>query len=287
MCNVAISLCSTVTLRTHAGDHTMISAREADTALAKAALARAGVVGISATLDNDFPVSAGLGGSSAAGVAMLGALNRWCQEGPVDRAALAEWSRDLEVRDLGIAGGRQDHYAAAFGGALGLWFAETTRCRQIPLSETFATELADRCVVAYTGESRISADTITGVMTAYREDRGVVRTSLARMRVLAEAMIDALAREDLDELGGLVEEQWACQRALHPAIPTPRIDALLEDARVAGAIGGKALGASGGGCVVAIAARGRTGAVRAAMSQTATLLPYQVDIQGFRWEFIT
>ncbi|MFN8575001.1 MAG: hypothetical protein U0132_23315 [Gemmatimonadaceae bacterium] len=287
VCNVAISLYSTVTLSEQPGGSTMVSGRQADTSLAQAALTRTGVTGVKATLENDFPVSAGLGGSSAAGVAMLGALDRWCHGAPLDRAALAETSRDLEVRDLGIAGGRQDHYAASFGGALGLWFGDTTRCEPIPLSATFAKEIAERCVVAYTGESRVSADTIIGVMTAFQEDRGTVRTSLARMRELAASMIDALKAEQLDELGGLVAEHWVCQRSLHPAIPTPTIDALLADAREAGAIGGKALGASGGGCVLAIAAPGRADNVRQAMARRATLLPYHVDTAGFQWEYLT
>ena len=73
------------------------------------------------------------------------------------------------------------------------------------------------------------------------------------MKALARAMADELSDQDLDELGELVWEHWQHQRSLHPSIPTPLIDSILERARAAGARGGKALGASGGGCVLVIA----------------------------------
>ncbi|MFN8581700.1 MAG: hypothetical protein U0163_12080 [Gemmatimonadaceae bacterium] len=284
VCNVAISLYSTVTLRPGSGTGTLTSGHASDAALARAALSRTGVSAVDATLTNAFPVSAGLGGSSAAGVAMLGALDRWSHPAePLNRAALAEASRQLEVEDLGIAGGRQDHYAAALGGALGLWFGEHTTWRRLPLSDAFARELATRCIVAYTGQSRISADTITGVMSAYRENQRGVRAALARIKELAELMIVAVTEENLDALGALVGEHWVHQRALHPAIPTPQIDALLSAAEAAGAVGGKALGASGGGCVLAIAPKHGEERVRAAMRSSATLLDFVVDTDGFYW----
>jgi D-glycero-alpha-D-manno-heptose-7-phosphate kinase len=287
VCNVAISLYATARLAASEGQSETV-ARHADLPLATAALQRAGMTGIDAELVNDFPVAAGLGGSSAASIAMLGALDRWqSNETPLDRGALAEASRELEVRDLGIAGGRQDHYVAAFGGALGLWFGEATTLRRIRLSPDVTQSLARRCVVAYTGQSRMSADTVSGVMSAYeRRERGVVE-SLGRMKNLATAMIDSLERGNIDDLGQLVGEHWSWQRSLHPAIPTPQIDSLLSTAMAAGALGGKALGASGGGCVLAIAPEGGEQRVRDAIRDYAQLLDYRLDTDGFSWEIST
>jgi D-glycero-alpha-D-manno-heptose-7-phosphate kinase len=101
-----------------------------DARLADAALRRAGLLGrVRAEVASDFPVAAGLGGSSAAGVALAAALAAWRGDPALGtttdgarRDALAEWSRAVEVEDAGIAGGRQDHYAAARGGALRLDF---------------------------------------------------------------------------------------------------------------------------------------------------------------------
>ena len=100
------------------------------------------------------------------------------------------------------------------------------------------------------------------------------------MATLARAMAESLRAGDVDELGRLVGEHWMHQRALHPAITTPRIDAALDAAARAGALGGKALGASGGGCVVAIAADGREEAVRRAMAAVVEPLEIGIDRDG-------
>ncbi len=231
-------------------------------------------------VEAEYPLGAGLGGSSAAGVVVLGALAAWRGE-EITPDCLAEDSRRLEVEDLGIAGGRQDHYAAAMGGALGLWFGNETTARRIPLPDNVVDALNRRCVVAYTGQSRISSNTITAVMDAYRAREPRVLGCLDRMRDLAGQMVTALEAADVDVLGRLVGEHWIHQRALHPAIPTPLIDGALADAMKAGALGGKALGASGGGCVLAIAAEGREDDVRRALAAHAQPLSVRVSRRGF------
>ncbi|HEX5581243.1 MAG TPA: hypothetical protein VFX39_06655 [Gemmatimonadaceae bacterium] len=249
--------------------------------LASAALRRWEVRDASVEVTSDFPVGAGLGGSSAVGVALAGALAAWRGECP-DRRTLAERSRAVEAEECGIAGGRQDHYAAAFGGALGLRFlpGDGVEVRRLPLDERTRRTLETRCVLAYTGEARVSATTITAVLDAVRDRDARVTDALARMAALAEQMADALAAGDVDGLGTLVGEQWTHQRSLHPAIPTPTIDRLLDAARRAGALGGKALGASGGGCVLAIAPPGRVDAVREALADGAQILRFQIDDEG-------
>jgi D-glycero-alpha-D-manno-heptose-7-phosphate kinase len=152
--------------------------------------------------------------------------------------------------------------------------------RRIPLSPELAAAVERRCVVAYTGQSRISGETITAVLDAYAAREPRVTAALARMRALAEEMIAALERGSLDDLAALVAEHWEHQRELHAKISTPEIERVLEAGRRAGALGGKALGASGGGCVVVIAPDDRAAEVRAAVSRVAQLVPYMVDREG-------
>jgi D-glycero-alpha-D-manno-heptose-7-phosphate kinase len=248
--------------------------------IATAALNRSGVAGVSLALESDYPIGAGLGGSSAAGVAAVGALAGWAGS-PLAPADLAERSRAIEVEDLGNAGGRQDHYAAAFGGALGLTFGESTTVARIPMTPATVEELEATCTVVYTGQSRVSGATITGVLDAYERREPTVTAALARMRALAEAMIEALVRGAVDELGALVGEHWEHQRTLHPAITTPRIDAIVQLAREGGAYGAKALGASGGGCVLVMAPREQSTMLRAELPKLGALLPVVVDHEGF------
>lgn len=283
VCNLAIALHAVVRLRRREGAETaaISSSPPGEGSLFEAALRRVRLPGVQAALASEYPVGAGLGGSSAAGVAICGALATWRGE-PIDRMELAEESRRLEVEELGIPGGRQDHYAAAFGGALGLWFGETTTVQRIDLSFETRAAIESRLLVVYTGQSRISGDTITAVLDAYRSRTPRVVEALDRMKRLAEQMTDALRSADLDALAALVGEHWVHQRGLHPAIPTPRIDAILARAVAAGVLGGKALGASGGGCVLLIAPADGATRVRSAVADLGTLLPVRIDDAGFR-----
>ena len=281
VCNVAITRYATVTLATRPdSDVNVIVERPGDRSLVQAVARRLDARGVDIKLSNDFPISAGLGGSSAAAVAALAALTRH-QRAQLDGAELAELSRDIEIADLAIAGGRQDHYAAVFGGLLGLTFSsKPVEVHRIPLSSALRSELEARCTIVYTGQSRISGDTITAVLGAYRDGNAKVRHALARTRTLASDMALVLERSDVDALGDLVKEQWAHQRSLHPAIPTAKIDEIVAKALANGAAGAKALGASGGGCVLAIARRGHEEEVRQAVSALGEYLDFTIDEQG-------
>ena len=85
---------------------------------------------------------------------------------------------------------------------------------------------------------------------------------------------------DLDHVGALMAEHWVWQRTLHPAIPTARIDEIIMRAQRAGAAGWKAMGASGGGCVLVLAEASRVEEVRAAIAPLGEILPFTVDTDG-------
>jgi D-glycero-alpha-D-manno-heptose-7-phosphate kinase len=281
VCNIAITRYATATVAT--GGHHAARAAERngiDDALIAAALRRSALPDAEARVTSDFPLGAGLGGSSAAGVALAGALAALAGD-PLEPGALAERSRATEVEELGVAGGCQDHYAAAYGGALLLSIEQCIGVEPLALSPSTRDALVRRGILLYTGESRLSGSTVTAVLDAYRAREPRVCQALARMKALAREMAAALRTGDLDELGGLVREHWVHQRALHPSITTPRIDALMDAAHRAGALGAKALGASGGGCVLAIAADGREEELASALVPLGERLTYAIDDAGF------
>jgi D-glycero-alpha-D-manno-heptose-7-phosphate kinase len=293
VCNLAVARYATVCVADRDADPRVRAPgrRERMPALAAAALRRAGVRDVAVDVWSDFPVSAGLGGSSAAGVALAAALAAWrdaSATAPLDdarRIALAEWSRAVEVDDAGMPGGRQDHYAAAFGGALRLDFGADAggapaRVTRLALSGATIDALARRCVVVYTGESHISGNTITAVLGAYRAGERRVVAALARMKGIAAEIAAALEAGRVDDVGRLLAEQWAQQRTLHPTIPTARIDEVIARATAAGALGAKALGASGGGCVLAVAGDGRESEVRSAVAALGELVDVTPDRDG-------
>lgn len=284
VCNVAIARYATVTLSDGAtAQPDPRRANDQELALARAVLAREVIPGPPPRLEiaSDFPVGAGLGGSSAAGVAAVGALAAWGGSRPAP-AELAERSRAIEVDGLGIAGGRQDHYAAAFGGALALEFGNTVTVRRIPVAADVLNNLAERMLVLYTGRSRISGATISAVLDAYHRRDAVVVAALARSAALARQMAASLETGALEDLGRLVGEQWVHQRALHPLITTAEIDRIVTVAARAGAWGAKALGASGGGCVVVLGEKRCLEHVARETGGFASPLPAGIDQVGFR-----
>ncbi|MCU0648182.1 MAG: hypothetical protein MUF00_09325 [Gemmatimonadaceae bacterium] len=230
-------------------------------------------------LHSDVPIGSGLGGSSAASVALLAALTA-ADGRKLVGTTLAETSRRFEVHELGIAGGWQDHYAAALGGALAMEFTRTNRVVRLPLAEHAAQELESSMLLYFTGASRLSADTIDAVKAGYlRHDPGT-RAALRDMERLARAMAEPLVTGDVAHLGSLVGEHWLHQRALHSAITTPLLDTMITTALRAGAFGAKALGASGGGCMIVLAPVERVPAIAALLDPLATRLSFAVDRIG-------
>jgi D-glycero-alpha-D-manno-heptose-7-phosphate kinase len=231
------------------------------------------------SLTSDFPVGAGLGGSSAASVALAAALAEVERRSP-GADELAEWSRAVEVDEMGVPGGRQDHYAAAFGGALALTFGRQTTVHRIPLLDATVSALEARCLVMYTGESRLSGSTISAVLDAYNDRNSPVIRALDAMKSLAMQMPDALSRGSIDDLAALVDEHWRHQRSLHAGITTARIDGLESAARRAGALAVKALGASGGGCVAVFLPGDDDGRVAAAVAPWGEPVAWRVSHEG-------
>ena len=282
VCSVAIDRYAEVRLEATSQSQGSDLSISADSTLAGAATRRAGVKGVRSTIRSDFPTGAGLGGSSAVGIALAAALRTWKGLPIGDRTRLVEESREVEVMDVGIAGGWQDHFAAAYGGALDLTFGTRNSVRCLPLSDRVRADIERRCLVFYTGQSRISGDTISAVLDAYDARESRVLDALDGMKRLAGEMSNAVAGGDIDALGGLIGAHWLLQRSLHTSIPTARIDDVLEVAAGAGALGGKALGASGGGCVVIVARTGTEDAIRAAVGPLAQPLEFSVDTDGVR-----
>lgn len=247
--------------------------------LAEAALRSAGISGARIVVTSDFPVGAGLGGSSAAGVAIAGAISHFLKRDTTP-SQIAEWSREVEVSHLGVPGGYQDHYAAALGGALGIDFGSVTVAHPIPLTQAIIRDLEDSVTLVHTGESRISGETITAVLEAYRERQPNTVTALASMAALAREMRNSIAAGNTSALFSLVNRHWFHQRSLHPRITTDLIDEIESRARSAGAVGFKALGASGGGCVIVCSSPENRHRIRRSIGNLGEILEWRVAMRG-------
>jgi D-glycero-alpha-D-manno-heptose-7-phosphate kinase len=198
-------------------------------------------------LHSDAPPGTGLGSSSTMCVALVGAFQRYLRE-PWTPYEVAELAYRIEREELGFKGGRQDQYAAAFGG---FNFIEFTRDRTVvnPLKITpdVLNELAYRLLLCYTGTSHYSNDLIEAQQRSYTEKRGGTVEALDATKRLAIDMKNELLRGNIDEMGRLLDAGWQLKKQFTEGISNPQIDSLYDRARAAGALGGKLVGAGGGG----------------------------------------
>jgi D-glycero-alpha-D-manno-heptose-7-phosphate kinase len=141
-------------------------------------------------------------------------------------------------------------------------------------------------VLCYSGISRLSGDIIQRVQNAYLRDEPTTCGALRSMRRLAVEMRDALLAGAIDQLGPLLRENWRCQQALHPSVTSPDVEQLFTIAERHGALGGKACGAGGGGCLVFFCALGAEDQVRQALASAgAQLIDVNIDQHGLQtWQ---
>jgi len=206
--------------------------------------------GIRLFLHSDAPAGAGLGGSSTMCVALVGAFQRYLRE-PWTNYEMAELAYRIERDELGIRGGRQDQYAAVFGGFNFIEFSKhRTIVNPLKIAPDVLNELTYRLLLCYTGFGHYSDDIITSQQLNYAEGRAETVDALAATKQLAIDMKNELLRGNLDELGRLLDAGWQFKKRFTAGISNERIDALYARARDAGALGGKLLGAGGGGYIL-------------------------------------
>lgn len=236
------------------------------------------------TTIGDLPAGTGMGSSSTLTVGLLNALHayRGMVTGP---GTLAEQACQLEIERLGKPIGKQDQYAAAFGGMNYIRFNpdESVHVEPVPCARDTIAELERRSMLVFTAQER-SAD---GILEKQSKGTADKRTTLRAMRDLAQEMRQVIAgRGDLDEFARLLDEGWRLKRSLGFGISSDHIDGMYETARRAGAQAGKLLGAGGGGFVYLIAPPERHGAILEALGHPQRVR-FGVDRLGSRIIFIS
>jgi D-glycero-alpha-D-manno-heptose-7-phosphate kinase len=249
-------------------------------ALLRAAVHRSGLPGGSVHTRCQVPPGSGLGSSGALDVALLAALDA---AGGIRRTAveLAEAGWELETVDAGLPGGKQDQYAAALGGFHHFQFEHgRVDPTALALAPGLERELEQRILVCYTGNSRVSSDTIARVMSRYEAGDPEVVDALRTMAGLADRMADALREGRLATIGELLSRNWTAQQRLDPGMRTESMARLEAAMRGAQSLGGKAAGAGAGGSMFFLIGGSREAAARAAREAGATVLPFVWAAEG-------
>jgi D-glycero-alpha-D-manno-heptose-7-phosphate kinase len=203
--------------------------------------------GLEFFLHSDAPPGSGLGSSSTMVVALIGLFRHWLHLPLTDYEA-ADLAYRIERVDLGITGGRQDHYAATFGGFNFIEFHhDTTIVNPLRVPSDTLNELWYNLLLCYTGRTRRSAGIIDSQIAAYVGRDEAVMRAMDNLKENAVDLKNALLQGRLDDFGFLLHEAWLNKKKMASQISDPHIDALYEAALQQGALGGKLSGAGAGG----------------------------------------
>ena len=221
---------------------------DGDLSLPKVIIDHFGVwTGLSVFLASQVPPGTGLGSSSTVAVALIKAMSVLCNA-PMTRQQIAELACEVEIEKLSMPIGKQDQYAAAFGGLNFIQFGpDGVVVEPLSLSPELGAELERRLMLFFTGRSRDSAQILGEQKRSSERNRAGVIDALHVIKNTALAIRNDLLRGDIDTLGDYLHESWIAKRQLASGITDPWIDQWYEVARESGARGGKIAGAGGGG----------------------------------------
>jgi D-glycero-alpha-D-manno-heptose-7-phosphate kinase len=236
--------------------------------------------GIEITSVADIPShGSGLGSSSAFTVGLIHVLHAY-RGRLIGKKQLAEEACRIEIERLNDPIGKQDQYAAAFGGFNFMRFNPDDSVDVEPL--TYLWEMVEKIhaslQVFYTGVTR-SARVILAEQQANLDQSRETRQGLGRLVRLAEELRNDLVSGNLDSFGEVLHESWMLKRELARGVSSQTIDELYERARKAGAIGGKILGAGGGGFLMLTAPKERHESIANALADLRRV-PMQFEPQG-------
>ena len=195
--------------------------------------------------DGDLPARTGIGSSSAFTVGLINSL-LLLQDKLISSRELANEAIELEQIDLMENVGSQDQIACTLGGMNYIEFGGNLNWEATPmtLSSNFQKSITDRIVMIYTGITRISSDIQANLLV----DLGKKLNTMQRTTELTRECRKIIEEEgDLDLIGEMLVESWSLKREMNNLAITPALDTVWEKAKSAGALGGKVLGAGGGG----------------------------------------
>ena len=205
------------------------------------------------TTYSDAPAGSGLGSSSTMVVCILKAFVEWLKL-PVGDYELARLAYEIERLDLNLSGGKQDQYAAAFGGFNYMEFLKDDMVIVNPLKikRWIVDELEESMVLYYTGASRQSAQIIDEQKNNTKNGNATTVESLHKIKQSAKDMKQCLLFGDINGFASIVRQGWEDKKRLAKSISNQMIDSVMETAYQNGALAGKVSGAGGGGFITFI-----------------------------------
>lgn len=216
----------------------------------------------------DAPAGSGLGSSSTLMVAILGAFVEWLQL-PLGEYDIAHLSYKIEREELNMAGGKQDQYAATFGGVNFMEFYDNNRVIVNPLrvKRRYLFELENNLLLYFTSTSRLSSTIIEAQTKNVKDKNEKSIEAMHQLKEQAKMMKEALLKGEIDKIGSILDYGFRFKKQMASGISNEVIDDIYNTAMQAGATGGKISGAGGGGFMMFYCPANTRYAVKAALSK--------------------
>ena len=233
-------------------------------------------------LASEIPPGTGLGSSASVCVNILKTMTTYFNQ-PISKYALAERAFHVARNVLGRHIGKQDEYAAAFGGLNIINFEPkgTVVVTPVNVDSGFLQELQNNLLLFFVGSAHNSWTILEEQEKSTRSHKGQALDALHEVRSLVDRMRVAIEGSDLNEVGLLMDEAWAAKKRISSKISSERIDRLYDIAKQSGALGGKITGAGGGGFLLFCCDPARQDSVRAALaSEGVKEMAFGFDFQG-------
>src|ERR1043165_1867510 len=229
--------------------------------------------------NSEAPAGAGISGSSALAIALIGALNRLVGN-RYEESRFIGIAANVETTVIKVPAGIQDYYPAQYGSVSCIHLRPDGVEREQLDVET--DEIDRRFVVCYTGEPRLSGINNWEVFKRHIDGDREIFEIFERIRDAAEQMRDALLADDWCAVGEIMRQAYPNRKRLAPNITTPHMDAIVEKALANGAEAAKVCGAGGGGCIAFLCAAGRRADVEAALAaeEGAEVLDWKLAREG-------
>jgi D-glycero-alpha-D-manno-heptose-7-phosphate kinase len=189
----------------------------------------------------------GLGASSTFTVGLVNALYKAINHKTIDKHELAELASYVEINKCGEPIGKQDQYAAAYGGLNAIYFnAQGARVKPLKINQSTIYDLQHNLYMFNTGIVRKTSDILGEQVAKLNSDDNIVAMTKSMVE-LAKQSIKFLEHKKIDDFGELLDTAWVIKKNLSSSISNPQIDEMYDLALEGGALGGKILGAGGGG----------------------------------------
>ena len=239
--------------------------------------------GFDASLRYDALPGTGLGSSSALCVSLIGAFRDWKGNSMTDYE-IANLAYEVERKDVGIPGGMQDQYASTFGGFNLIEFKrEAVIVNPLRIGREILSEMEYNSLLCHTGDTRRSGGILKRQIESYENRSPKVMSALEKMKDLTYQMKDLLLTGNLTEFARLLNQEWELKKVLDQAISNETTETLLKAARQAGALGGKLLGAGGGGFLLLYCESGKQVQVQNAVENLGgRTYPVRFDKDGLQ-----